>query len=322
MPEYPEIRPDQFRSDHDPAIAGSATAPAKPKPTLWRRIRAWAIILSLYAVILGMAAGGILLLRPSFHSSIPWDERLVLALGLLAPLAWIIWFFLKKRWQTGRWSESPEQREQRRAQCRANGTCRPGRTRPQSWARSLLHWAGYTAFEPSCTAWQRIAGWTVLAGYALYLLALTAIGVICIGASFADSNTLHACLLFIGLGLLLFLIPGMAVRAFIRRISAGQVRVSREEMEQVRTQRAAWRVRESQKPLRSKMFTVLFIVAAYGWWWLRVTLFHAQHPHESWVTPAIYTPFALYLIWSQFRRPKASSPAAEPDTQPAPSPQA
>jgi hypothetical protein len=50
----------------------------------------------------------------------------------------------------------------------------------------------------------------------------------------------------------------------------------------------------------------------YALWWFRVTVHHAQHPHESWVTPAMATPFFLYSIWVQFRKPKTPpQPATE-----------
>jgi hypothetical protein len=67
---------------------------------------------------------------------------------------------------------------------------------------------------------------------------------------------------------------------------------------------SAWALREQQKPLRSKILGTAVGPAVYALWWMRVTLHHAQHPHESWVGPATAMPFLLYSIWVQFRRPR------------------
>jgi len=282
-------------------------------------MRAWTILLGVCAIILGMAAGGFVLIRSAFHPGRTWDDsfyNLILALGLLAPLLFIVWHFIRIKLRTGRWAGDKQEKDERLrqiAQRRSAQSLAINRARPLPWGRYIVLWASYAAFESSYPLWQRTAGWTVLSGYALYLLALTAIGAVCIGASFAEHNTLRARLLFIGLGLLLFLIPGMAVRNFVRRMGAGRLCATRDELAETQARRTAWRVRESEKPLRSKLITCAFLVLLYAAWWIRVTVHRAQHPHQSWIGPALGTPGLLYLIWSQFRRPKTSAQPTGPD---------
>jgi hypothetical protein len=143
-----------------------------------------------------------------------------------------------------------------------------------------------------------------LAGFAVFILGLTALGVVCFGASFADDNTVTARLAFIGLGAALLIWPAVTVRSLIRRKRAGTLSASLEELDQMRAQRAAWRAREWQRPMSSKIISTAVTVFIYGLWWIRVTLHHAQHPHESWMIPAMWTPALIYLLWVQFRRPK------------------
>jgi hypothetical protein len=98
----------------------------------------------------------------------------------------------------------------------------------------------------------------------------------------------------------------------VRGLREGKVGATRADLDELRAQRSAWAARERQKPLRSKLIGTAVMVAVYALWWMRVTVHHAQHPHESWVTPAICTPALIYSIWVQFRRPK-SAPATETD---------
>ena len=160
--------------------------------------------------------------------------------------------------------------------------------------------------EPARPPWQRAAGWAVLAIYAITMLALTALGVICFGAGVATLAT--GGLMIAGLGLVILIFPAVAVRSLIRGIRAGKVGATREELDQMRAQQSVWRAREWQKPLRSKLLSTVLVLAFYSLWWLRVTVHHKQHPHESWLTPAMWTPVLIYSIYSQFRKPK-STPA-------------
>jgi hypothetical protein len=304
MAEFPENVPTL-----DP------TGAPKCKPPLWKRARAWTIIVLIYAIILGMAAGAVPLLRSVFRSGVAPDDRLmhlVWAAMLLAPLGFMVRYFVRVRLKTGRWRGTPEQRQQDRAQrlakcsieSKGKRVCAANQNSLETYA---VKWASYTAFAPEGTPWQRTAAWLVLAAYTLAVLAIAAIGIISFGAAFDNSNTVTATLLFIGLGLACLIWPGIVARRLVRGIRAGKVGTTREELDELRAQRAAWATRESQKPLRTKVMTTVFAAAVYGLWWMRVTVHRAQHPRESWVTPAILTPFLFYSIWVQFRRPRGSS---------------
>ncbi len=178
-----------------------------------------------------------------------------------------------------------------------------------------VKWASYTAFQPDCTTAQRTGAWLVLAAYALVVLGVAAIGVICFGASGADDNTHTATLLFIALGVVVLIWPGMVVRRLIRGVRAGSVGTTREELDELRARQNAWRARESAKPLRTKLMNTAVAAGIYVFWWLRVTVYRSHHPHESWVTPAMATPFFLYSIWVQFRPAKSAPSAEDPEVR-------
>ena len=166
-----------------------------------------------------------------------------------------------------------------------------------------MKWASCTVMDRECPPWQRAVAWAVLAGYVLAMLGMTAIGMICLGAAFADKNTAVATCLFIGLGLAVLLVPGLAVRRLIRGILAGKVGATREDVEEVSALRAEQRTREWQKPLQTKIGATVFALVLYGAWFLHV-IYRDPHSQGSWVTPAMYAPALLYGIWVQFCKPK------------------
>lgn len=301
----------EFRSDHDPRIAGTATAPACARPPLRRRVRPWAIVTVILAGVLAMAAAGVYVLRSSFRRRDGWDN-VEIALELLLPLMFVLWFVVRMRMKTGKWAADAKTRHESYVRSAEIRKVRHGRS---LW-RYALTWAGYVAFEPECPLRTRAAGWVILAGEVIVMLAVAAMGVIAIGASFADDNTWAQRCIFAGFGLLLFFLPGRAVLTLMRRRHAGQMRASREELDGLRAQRAAWRKRESEKPLSAKLVTTAVVLVSYGFLWIRTTVHHAQHPHESWVTAAIYTPLTLYALWAQFRRPKSGRTAPTDDATP------
>lgn len=309
--------PDANSGGLDPQAGGLDPGGAcKPKAPLWKRVRAWTIIVALYVIIFGMAAGAVPLLRSVFRPGGALDDRLMhllWAAGLLLPLGFVLRYFIRVRLKTGKWRGTPEQRQQEKAQrlakCSIDGTKRGYCAANQnSLFTYAIKWASYTAFQPTCTTAQRAAAWIVLVGYTLAVLGVAAIGVICFGASGADDNTRTATLLFIALGVAALIWPGMVARRLIRGIRAGKVGTTREELDDLRGRQAAWRMRESAKPLRTKLINTAVTAVIYALWWIRVTVHHAQHPHESWVTPAMATPFFLYSVWIQFRKPKNSPP--------------
>jgi lysylphosphatidylglycerol synthetase-like protein (DUF2156 family) len=306
MPEFPDANSGGL----DPLGA------PKCKPPLWRRVRAWTIILLLYAMILGMASAAIPLLRSAFHSGVAPDDRpmhLLWAAMLLTPLGFVVRYFIRVRLKTGRWRGTPEQRkrdkEQRLAKCSTVGgkpVC--GSANRNSLVTYAIRWASYTAFAPECNPGQRTAAWLVLITYTLTLIAVAAFGVIALGAAFDSSNTVTATLLFIALGLFALAWPATIAWRLARGIRNGKVGATREELDALRTQRTAWATRENQKSLRSKLISTAIAAAIYVFWWIRVTVHHAQHPHESWITPAMFMPAFIYSIWVQFRRPKNTPP--------------
>jgi hypothetical protein len=313
MAEFPDANSGGLDPQAGGLDPGGAPGP-KCKPPLWKRVRAWTILLLLYATFLGMAAAAIPLLRSVFNRGLAPDDRLMHLLWaamLLAPAGFVVRYFVRVRLKTGRWRGTPEQRQQEKmqrvAKCSVDGAKSGCAANRNSLILFAIKWSSYAAFAPECPPWQRVAGWLGLAAYVLTLLALTAFGAICMGAGLSTLGT--GGLLITGLGLACFIWPIVAVRSLIQGILKGKVGATREDLDELRSQRTAWRVRENRKPLRTKIISTLFLIVLYGLWWVRVTFHHAQHPHESWITPAMWTPALIYSVWIQWRRPKSAPPA-------------
>jgi len=305
MPEFPDANSGGL----DPL--GAPTP--KCKAPLGKRVRAWTIIVALYGVFLGMAAGAVPLLRTAFRPGVALDDRLmhlVWAGCLLLPLGLVVRYFVRVRLKTGRWRGTPEQRkqdrEQRLARCTTSGGKRVCAARQSSPNAYAIKWASCSAFDPTCTPWQRTGAWLVLVLYTLAVLTVAVFGLMCFGAGFADDNTLNQSLLWIGLGMASLIWPVVVAVKLVRGIRDGQVGTTREELDELRAQRIEWRMRESQKPLRSRLVGTAATVAVYALWWMRAA---SHHAHESWVTPAMAAPWVIYAIWVQFRRPKSAPPA-------------
>ena len=281
----------------------------KPKAPLWKRVRAWTVILGLYAVILGMAGFGVTLIRSNFRSGKALDDRLFLLLGgaaLLIPLVRVAWVYLRSKWIKGRWLMTKQESAQLLSQCSAR-RFRASEIPPWSWIRFGVNWANYSAMEPKNPLWKRALGWTLLIAFVALMLLLTGFGVIFTVAGFATIAS--GGLVIIGFGALLFVVPIQATWSCIRRIrTMGSLRTPQEELRQMGVQTTEWQDRETQKPLRSKVVSTVIIAAILSGWWVRVTLHHPQHPHETWFNPALWTLFAIYAIRVQFRKPKNSPP--------------
>ena len=292
-----------------------APATARPKPPLWKRVRGWALILAIYSVVLGLAYGGIHFLLRAFQSGSLLDDRIydaILATAMLALPARIFWVMLGTRLSTGRWTKPPQERRQRVAQCAAK---RSGVTQPSGWAWAIhwFKWANFKARQAETAPIQRLAARALLLLGLLGYLVACLFPLICVGAAFADDNTRVATVVFLAMAPLFAIIPWMLTRSLLRyRSTHPFMRTQPEELGEIGARHTQWHIQESQKPLKTKIITTVLTVAGLGFWWLRATVFHAHHPHESWTTPAMYTPFALYAVLIQFRKPKVlQAPAQE-----------
>jgi len=210
-----------------PGQSEDPIAALKPKAPLWKRVRAWTVILGLYAVILGMAGFAVTLIRHSFRSGAALEDRLFLlsgAVALLVPPISVAWVYLRTRWTTGRWLMKKQERVQKLSQC---STRRPAarQTPPWSWVRFAANWANYSAMESSLPLWQRAIGWSLLAVFAALMLSAIALSIIFMGAGFATIHSLG--LVMVGFGALLLLIPGQVtwscVGRFARRAASAQL---------------------------------------------------------------------------------------------------
>ncbi len=288
-------------------------ATPRPKAALSRRARVWALFLLVCSVVLGLTYGGIHFLFRTFQHSAFLDDRIydaVVAFGLLAIPARIFWTMLGTRLSTGRWTKTPQERRERVAQCATkSSTTRSRVAQPSLWTWLIysLKWANYTAREPEIPPARRYAARAVLLLGLLGYLAACLLPLIGIGASLADDNTRTATAIFLGITALLALIPWWLTRSLLRyRSTHPFMRTQPEELGEISARHTQWHIQENQKPLRSKIISTAMILAAYGYWWIRVTVYHSHHSNESWVTPALWTPFTIYGIYVQFRRPKVS----------------
>ena len=294
-------------------------APATPRPTppLSKRVRVWALFLLICSVVLGLAYGGIRFLVHAFRPGTFLDDRIydvAVACGLLAPAACIFWAMLGTRLSTGRWTQTPQERRERVAQRVAQPAAKRTTTGPRvaqpswwTWLIYSLKWANYTAREPEVPTTRRFAARAVLLLGLLGYLAACLLPLIGVGAAFADDNTRTATVGFLVIAVLFAILPWWLTRSLLRyRSTHPFMRTQPEELQEISSQHTQWHIQENQKPLRSKILSTATIVALCGYWWLRVTVYHPHHPHESWLTPVMWTPFAIYGIYVQFRKPKVS----------------
>jgi hypothetical protein len=280
----------------------------KPRIALWRRVRAWAIVALVYGVFVGMAAGAVRLVWAAVRPGVGLEDRIfyaMMACGLLVAPGLLVWGFLKRKWKSGRWGMTREESAQTMAVCRvrAQGQGRMSAP-PWAWVEYAAGWGVWAAFEAGVPGRQRVAGWGVLVGFGVLLLGITAIGVVFSGAGLDTFWRLGWLLALFGVALFVF--PVRAVMFLVRRRrERGSVGLSRAELGVMGEQRRTWRVREWEKPLRTKILTTAFMILFLGLWWARALL-HSSHGHrDGWVTPAMWTVFGVYGVWVQFRRPRA-----------------
>jgi hypothetical protein len=285
-------------------------ATLRPKVALSGRTKVWALFLLICSVVLGLAYGGIRFLAHAFRPGAFLGDRVydvAIACGLLAFPARIFWTMLGTRLSTGRWTKTSQERV---AQCATKRTATGSRVAQPSWWTWLIYslkWANYTARELETPPTRRFAARAVLLVGLLGYLVACLLPLIGIGASLADDNTRTATAIFLVITALLALIPWWLTRSLLRyRSTHPFMRTQPEELGEISTRHTQWHIQENQKPLRSKIISTAMILAAYGYWWIRVTVYHSHHPNESWVTPALWTPFTIYGIYVQFRKPKVS----------------
>jgi hypothetical protein len=289
--------------------------PATPraKAPLSKRVRAWSLILLICGGVLGLVYGGFHFLLRTFQPHASLDDRIYdafLAFALLAIPARIFWVALGTRLSTGRWTKSPQERRQRAAQCAAK---RPGTVRPSAWTWTVycLKWANFTARQPEFPAGRRLAARGVLLLALLGYIAACLLPLVGVGAALDDDNTRVATAVFSLTALLIAILPWWLTRSLLRyKRTHPFMQTPPEELEQIRARHTQWHIQESRKPLRDKIIATVITLAVLTFWWLRATVFHPNRYHDSWITPAIYTPFALYAVLIQFRKPKASEPQA------------
>ena len=295
-------------------------AAPRPKAALSKRVRVWALFLLIYSVVLGLAYGGIRFLVHAFRPSAFLGDRIydvAIACGLLALPARIFWTMLGTRLSTGRWTRTPQERRERMSQCAAKRTSTGPRIAQPSlwtWLMYCLKWANYTAREPETPTGRRFAARVVLLVGLLGYLAACLLPLIGVGAAFADDNTRTATVGFFVLAGLFALLPWWLTRSLLRyRSTHPFMRTQPEELGEITYRHTQWHIQENQKPLRSKIISTVTILTIYAYWWLRATFYHSHHPHETWITPAMWTPLTIYGIYVQYRKPKI--PQSQTTTQ-------
>jgi ABC-type multidrug transport system fused ATPase/permease subunit len=291
----------------------------RPAAPLWKRVRALALIVFLYAITVAMAGAAIALIIRIFRPGTPPEDRLtflMIAPALLVIPGGVAWKYLRTKWTTGRWFMTREKSAQVLVQCstqKFSSTQAP----PWGWILFAVHWANYAARDPDAPLAKRVLGWTMLVLVIAALLGVTGLGVIFIGAGIDTIHSVGPIMVIVGALILLF--PALAARSLRRRVrSTGSWRTSQDELGQMVAQRNEWRIRENRKSLRAKIISTVITVAIITVWWMREAMRHARHEHYDWFNPTLWTVFAIYAIWIQFRKPKSSAPPssnASPVTQ-------
>ena len=288
-------------------MSGEPTS-AKTAPPLWRQIRAWTLVCVLYCTVLALAVGGFVVLRHAFVPRLDITDRfyrLFAAVALLAFPALVASYLIPAKWTSSRWPLPRRQPSQFVAQCAMRPT---SRINPQqrSLVLFVLHWANIALRDPQSSVFKRLLGVLVLAVYAAALLAICALSIVMVGAGSATFASFGW--LMILFGLILLIIPAQFIAAIVQRFRThGNLRSAPDDLAGIMAARGLWYQQQRSQSLRSKLISTAICVAVLTMFWLRVTVYHSRHPHESWTIPFFWTLFALYLIWNQFRRPKAPS---------------
>jgi hypothetical protein len=297
------------------------------KVALWKRVRAWTVVVVLYALLLGMVWLAVTLLSSAIRPGVALDDRMFKLLGagvfLVLPVK-VAWAFIKRKRSTGGWFVMTEQEKARNAALRSAGQC--GTTTQgtacgghyQSWITFASCWAGYFAWKQNAGLWKRTLAWTLIVLHAACVLSLMGFGIVCIGASSADGVRQPLVLILVGLAF--FGISALAMWPSISRFHAtGSLRVSEEEFQSAAAQRATVENKQRQRPLRNKIISYAIAAVVMGLWWARTTVYHSRHPHEFWTTPAFFTIFLVYSAWRDFSKP-AKSPLKSSRSSFAPEP--
>jgi len=288
-------------------MSSTSTIPEPQAPIpRWRRIRAWAIVCILYGFVLALAASGFVILRHAFASGLDITDRLYRLIGAAVVLAFpvlVASYLIRAKWTTGRWSYPWEHTLQRFGQCAIHAQ---GRIRPQqrSLVLFVLHWANIALRDPQSTVLKRSLGVLVLIVYAAALVAICALTTILVGAGIATFASFGWIMVLFGL--ILLIIPAQFIAATFHRFRThGDLRSSQDDLTGIMAARRQWFQQQRQQSLSAKLISSLIMLAVLTAWWLRVTVYHSRHPHESWLLPLFWTLPAIYLIWNQFRGQRA-----------------
>ena len=274
-------------------------------------LRVWVVFTLWSGVLFVLLLGAVTLISAAFKLSSSLADALFYALGASAFLALparFAWNLLYRWTSNSSWWPSILRPRSRPVPIPStlSGTRPTGwrQATPWSWFNYRFRWAGYAAFEGTCPVWQRLVAWMLLSVSGALLLGVTASGIRLILIGLSTWHTGGPIPVLMGVAILAS--PALAVRAMLRQSRAGKLRATVAELERLRSERAAWRLRELQRSLRTKIVATGFLLTVYTLWWLRVTAHRAQHPHESRLTPLLWTPFLLYRLWAQFYTPNKS----------------
>jgi len=274
---------------------------------LWRQIRAWAAVCLLYGIALALAVAGIVILRHAFVTRIDITDRiyrLLAGAALLAFPALVVSYLIPAKWAFGNWRPTREHALQRATQC----TMRPQNAiapQQRSLVLFVLHWANIALRAPQSPLFKRLIGLLVLFLYAAALLAICGLSVILVGAGIATFASLGWMMILFGL--ILLIIPAQFIAGIVhRRRTHGNLQSSDDDLVGIMAARSLWFQQGRRQSLRTKLFSTAIFLAFLTVLWLRVTVYHSRHPHETWAMPFIWTLVGIYLVWNQFRRPKAA----------------
>ena len=84
----------KFASDGGENGGGAGVCGAKPKASLWRRVRLWSVLLLICAIPVGLAMGGGFWARRALQPGTSWEDTLYyLLIGIMffVPLGFVVW---------------------------------------------------------------------------------------------------------------------------------------------------------------------------------------------------------------------------------------
>jgi len=211
-------------------------------------------------------------LQPNVSVDRRIDELTFAVISLFLPIL-IVWFFIKRKWTTGRWlgstpAEKARVAAMREARIAGKSTAEirelicESIVQAPSWTKYLRYWAADKIYDHSATRKQSYTALAITALYALFVLGVTAFAGISFIAAFDADNSISQTFLFFMLGLVILIYPVFIVLKEVNRFrSSGRIVATEDEWLRVEAHYKRWIQSEGKKSIGGTIVTYTVICA-------------------------------------------------------------